>query len=148
MKLPEWKPRSDSELRKASAVVLAFSVLSAKEKILLPHLREVLSIAVWKYTECDGKYTTRYRSEGALFATSSEVHHEHVITRKAIVDKLLQDPENAESILATSFGCVVLRSEHQLLATVEQANKSLAGWDRYRAAGITVWDLLEGQRIN
>lgn len=148
MKLPEWKPRADSELRKASAVALASSVLSAKERILLPHLREVLSIAVWKYTECDGKYTTRYRSEGALFAASSEVHHEHVITRKAIVDRLLQDPANVESILATSVGCVVLRSEHRLLATVEQENKSLAGWDRYRAAGITVWDLLEGRRVN
>ena len=147
MELPEWKPRADSEMRKASAVALANSVLSVREKMLLPHLREVLSIAVWKYTECDGKYTTRYRSEGALFASSSEVHHEHVITRKAIVDRLLQDPANTQSILASSIGCVVLRSEHRLLAVAEKADKTLAGWDRYQVAGVAVWDLLEGRKI-
>ena len=147
MKLPEWKPRNDSELRKASAVALATSVLLVREKMLLTHLREVLSISVWKYTECDGKYTTRYRSEGALFASSSEVHHEHVITRKAIVDRLLQDPSNAKSILASSIGCVVLRSEHRLLAAAEKADKTLAGWDRYQVAGVAVWDLLEGRKI-
>jgi len=147
MKLPEWKPRNDSELRKASAVALATSVLLVREKMLLTHLREVLSISVWKYTECDGKYTTRYRSEGALFASSSEVHHEHVITRKTIVDRLLQDPSNASRILASSIGCVVLRSEHQLLAAAEKADKTLTGWDRYQVAGVAVWDLLEGRRI-
>ena len=147
MELPEWKPRTDSEMRKASAVALASSVLSAREKMLLSHMREVLSIAVWKYTECEGKYTTRYRSEGALFASSSEVHHEHVITRKAIVDRLLLDPANTQSILAMSIGCVVLRSEHRLLAVAEKADKTLAGWDRYQVAGVAVWDLLEGRKI-
>ena len=42
MKLPEWKPHPDSELRKASAVALATSVLLVREKMLLTHLREVL----------------------------------------------------------------------------------------------------------
>lgn len=147
MKLPDWSPRPDSEHRKASAIALAESVLEAQPKIIPPHVREVLSIAVWKYTECDGKYSTRFRSERSLWAPSSEVHHEHVIPRRLIVDQMLSMKVHPGEVLSTAIGCVVLRTEHHELARVEKQNPALEGWDRYRAAGIAVWDLATNKRV-
>lgn len=147
MELPQWSPRRDSELRKTSAIAIAESVLSVRDSLAPAHLREILSIAVWKFTECDGKYSTRFRSEGALFAPSSRVHHEHVVPRRLIVDQLLSKPGNARAILSGAIGCVVLREEHHALGEVERENESLSGWDRYRAAGIIVWDLQSQMRV-
>lgn len=147
MNIATWSPHKDSERRQASAVALATAVLQARSDMYAAHVREVLSIAVWKFTECDGKYTTRFRSEGAMFAKSNAVHHEHVVTRKSLVDRLLIEPHNVSSIFADAIGCVVLRSEHSLLAAAEKTNPGLSGWDRYRKAGIVVWDLRDHVRV-
>jgi hypothetical protein len=147
MSIAFWTPHKDSESRKASAIALASAVLQSRSVMYASHVREVLSIAVWKYTECDGKYTTRFRSEGAMFAKSDSVHHEHVVTRKSLVERLLAEPHDVSSIFADAIGCVVLRSEHTLLAAAEKSNPSLSGWDRYRHAGIVVWDLQERTRV-
>lgn len=141
MDLPQWKPHKDSEKRRNSAIAIAEAALAYRNDITVSHLREILSIAVWKYTECDGKYATRFRSEAALFAPSPQVHHEHVVPRKQLVDQMLANPELVRKILGEAIGCVVLRSEHRALAQVEKADDSLSGWDRYRTAGIVVWDM-------
>ena len=67
----------------------------------------------------DGKYKTRYRSEGALHITdSSKLHHEHVFEKKHLIDSLLEDPDSYKSILDTAIGCVVTREEHALLTSL------------------------------
>ena len=147
MRLPEWTPRSDSDQRRQSAIAIAESALAARKNIVPAHLREILSIAVWKFTECDGKYSTRFRSERSLFSASSDIHHEHVIPRREIVERMLADPKRVGEILSEAIGCVVLRPEHRALALVEKENPKLSGWDRYRAAQIPVWDLQDGVRI-
>jgi len=147
MNIATWSPHKDSERRKESAIALATAVLQSRSIMYPAHIREVLSIAIWKFTECDGKYTTRYRSEGAMFAKSNAVHHEHVVTRKSLVDRLLSVPCDMPSVFADAIGCVVLRSEHALLAAVEKSDPSLSGWDRYREAGIVVWDLQARMRV-
>lgn len=145
--LPHWTPRRDSDACRASSVALARAVLAARDELTPAHLREALKVAVWKYTESDGKYSTRYRSEAALDAPSQLVHHEHVTTRRSLVDQMIAEPANVEKIMSTAIGCVVLRSEHATLGAIERANPSVMGWDRYRLAGITVWDLAERQRV-
>jgi hypothetical protein len=147
MEIPDWAPRPDSQQRRESAAAIAEAALASRNKIVPAHLREILSIAVWKYTECDGKYSTRYRSENSLHAPYTSVHHEHVIPRRQIVDALIADPSNAAAILERAIGCVVLREEHRSLGDVERKDPSLTGWDRYRAAGIAVWDLQERSRV-
>lgn len=147
MDLPQWKPHKDSEKRQQSAIAIAEAALASRAAITPAHLREILSIAVWKYTECDGKYATRFRSEAALFTPSNLVHHEHVVPRKQLVDRMLANPELVRMILEEAIGCVVLRTEHRALAQVEKAHGSLSGWDRYRTAGIVVWDLKSQLRL-
>ena len=147
MNIAPWSPHKDSDRRKASAVALATSILHSRSSLYPAHAREILSIAIWKYTECDGKYATRFRSEGAMFAKTDSVHHEHVITRKVLVDRLLAHPDQVQEVFAEAIGCVVLRAEHKLLAAAEKANPGLSGWDRYREAGIAVWDLQDRIRV-
>jgi hypothetical protein len=145
--LPTWRPRPDSEARKASAVALARAVLAVRDEALMFHLREFLTNAIWKYTESDGKYTTRYRSVGSLGKPPSLLHHEHVIPRKLLIDQILANPENVADVIATAIGCVVLREEHVRLNAVGKADASLEGWERYRRAGVTVVDLSTGTYV-
>ena len=144
--LPAWRPRKDSEERLNSALALTDAILRVREQMLRTHLRESLSIAIWKYTECNGKYTTRFRSRGAVESPKGKLNHEHVFTRKSLIDELLSAPGDFETIMSKAVACTVLTSEHALLRSVEKQNPSLVGWDRYRAAGIEVFDLAE-QRL-
>jgi len=144
--LPAWSPRKDSEERLNSALALMDAILRVREQMLNTHLRESLSIAIWKYTECNGKYTTRFRSRGAVESPNGKLNHEHVFTRKSLIDELLGSPGDFEIIMSKAVACTVLTSEHALLRSVEKQNPSLVGWNRYRAAGIEVFDLAE-QRL-
>lgn len=139
--LPNWVPRKDSEHRKRSAVLLAKMIVGIKDELTSSHLREFLSNTIWKYTECDGKYTTRYRSRGAILHPKEKLNHEHVLTRKFLVDQIIAEPTRIEEIFERAIGCTVLRSEHKLITKAEQLNPTLFGWDRYLAAGVEVWDL-------
>ena len=145
--LPNWRHRSDSELRVQSALVLARAALEVREQLLPLHLRETLSNAIWKYTECDGNYSTRFRSRGAIEFPKEKLNHEHVLTRKLLIAQLLENPDDYISIMQTAVGCTVLRTEHLLLGSVEKENPSLVGWDRYREAGIEVYDLKTRSRF-
>jgi hypothetical protein len=145
--LPPWSPRKDSERRLASSLALMEAILNVREQMVTTHLRESLSIAIWKYTECDGKYTTRFRSRGAIEAPKGKLNHEHVITRKSLIDELLLAPDDFRSIMAKAVACTVLTSEHSLLRDVEKEDPALIGWERYRAAGIEVFDLATQQRF-
>ena len=139
--LPIWRPREDSENRKRSALALAKTIVSLKEELTPSHLKEFLSNTVWKYTECDGKYTTRFRSRGAILTPKQKLNHEHVITRKELVGLMIAEPKKCAEILETAFGCTVLKSEHTIISSSEKQNPKLRGWERYAAASVQVYDL-------
>lgn len=69
-----WKAHKDADARRRSAVRLAEAVLSVADELTDAHLKEALSIAVWKYTEAQGKNRTRYRSRAAIGAASSMIN--------------------------------------------------------------------------
>jgi hypothetical protein len=142
-----WTPHPDGDARRASAIRLAESVLAA-EGLTLAHRREALSLAVWFYTEADGKWNTRYRSAAAVGASPKVLNHEHVVTRRSVVDRLLADPERCAETLQSAVACCVLREEHQELTALERANRGLEGWGRYIAAEIDVVDLLTGRKLD
>jgi hypothetical protein len=142
-----WTPHPDRDARRASAIRLAESVLAA-EGLTLAHLRDVLSLAAWFYTQADGKWNTRYRSAAAVGAPAELLNHEHVVTRRSIVDQLLADPERCAETLQSAVGCCVLREEHRQLTALERTDRGLKGWGRYSAAGIEVIDLLTGRKLD
>lgn len=68
-----------------------------------------------------------------------QIRHEHVFTRKSLVEEMLARPEKVEEILREkAIACVVTKDEHVRLTRFD---KTHSGWDRYRAAGISVFDV-------
>ena len=146
--LPTWRPHPKAEARRASAIRIAKLILDA-DGLEPEHRNELLSIAIWKYTEADGKSKTRYRSEGALHETDSKkLNHEHVVPRKCLREKMLLDPNRCKTIMQLATACVVTREEHLRLTQVSKQDPSLQGWARYTAAGVRVFDLKTGREID
>lgn len=109
--------------------------------ILEQHRRDLINGMLWKLTEARGKYTTRYRSTGAMNAPKgTKLQHEHVHTRKHLVDEITIHPERAREIASTAVGCVVTKEEHERLTRITREQPHLSGWQRYAAAGITAVD--------
>lgn len=142
-----WRPHRESERRRQSAIQIARLALGA-DGLIDAHRDWLLSVAVWKYTEADGKYSTRYRSEGALVVSDSKLlAHEHVYTRKWLRERMLADPNRYEQIMRMAIACTVTRVEHLQITAAERRNPSLVGWSRYAAAGVRVFDMATGQSM-
>jgi hypothetical protein len=109
------------------------------------HRRELLSIALWKWTEARGarphpKYNIRYVSRGVLGEEVAKINHEHVWPRKWIIDHLLARrdwpiDEMRDLLDAHGVACIVTTHEHGRLG-----GASGKGWQRYVHANVDVWD--------
>jgi hypothetical protein len=117
--------------------------VATNDNLLLVHKKELISVLIWKITEANGKWSTRYRSEGVLDDSECKIQHEHVYTRKFLTEQILQNPSNAEHIVQNAIGCLVTEQEHSKLTAITSSQK-LQGWDRYEAAQITIYDMLTG----
>lgn len=135
-----YVPHPDADGRRTSATRLA-QVLVAADGIHPAHRRHALTNTVWWYTEADGKLKVRYRSAGVLADPAAKVHHEHVVPRKTLVDRMIADPDKIPEILASALACLVTVEEHGRLTALPP---HLQGWDRYRAAGVAVVDMADG----
>jgi hypothetical protein len=112
--------------------------------LTLKHRRRLLNDAIWYRTEAASKTRIRYRSGGILALGSpppaawrNGVRHEHVQTRVSLIERMLAQPDRIESILAEATSCLVTIGEHHHLT---QYDGSAEGWDRYRLAGVDVYD--------
>lgn len=129
---------------KDSALQLVAQIL-AMTNVADRHRKELLSIALWKWTEAEGlapnaKYNLRYCSAGVMLASEPvRVNHEHVFTRRALLPELIEgehDLDGLRSLLERKgVACVVTVDEHAALG-----NAMGSGWTRYAAAGIPVYD--------
>lgn len=132
----------DAERRIRSAVTIIKALL--REELYPAHLREFLSNALWKITEADGKYKTQYRSRAAMTAPRNQLQHEHVFRREKMVDAILAQPDQVDTIVARAVGCLVTKEEH---ARLHDIVGDVDGWQRYKLAAIEVIDLATGQTI-
>ena len=138
--LPTYKEHKDREARVKSAVTAIKAIILLN---LYPaHKRELLDICIWKITEADGKLKTRYRSIDSLQSNSeTKLQHEHVIEKQKLVSALIAGQESIEDIVEMAIGCVVTKAEHRILTAVSRSEPTLDGWNRYKKAGIKVFDL-------
>lgn len=120
------------------------NIVLGDTQILPEHRNKVLSSVQWMISEANGKYATRYRSEAVVeMATHvptsvTKINHEHIYTRKHIIQQLLATPQNSDLILDQVVACIVTKDEHEKLSAISPI---LVGWDRYRQAGIKVIDM-------
>src|SRR5690606_22975021 len=94
------------------------------------------------------EYKTRFMSRNAIGKPAEALHHEHVLPRKRLIDRMLADPPRATEIAATAVGCTVTREEHARLNEQDKAQPGLEGWNRYRAAGIEVINTATGEVVS
>jgi hypothetical protein len=138
--IPVYKEVADKEKLLRSIKNNVVAILNANSEV--SHKKDLLDICIWQITEIDGKFNTRYRSEGAMVEHNfSVLRHEHVNQRKYLINRVLTD-KDVNSFVAMSVACLVTKEEHELLS------HSFIGWDRYKNAEINVYDLLNQQWLD
>lgn len=144
-----WQPSpSASALLESARLLIDFAMNT--DQLAPKAQKELLNLALWWATEVDGKYTTRYRSQGVIDLASTsplpagwwkELRHDHVQTRKNLI-KRLHTGEDASTVLGDAVGCTVTRQEHAQLTRVPD---DITGWSRYKQAGVAVLDMKTGK---
>lgn len=141
-----YKKHPDADKRVASALLAAKELL--KLDLYPQHKRELLKICIWKITEADGKYKTRYWSRKAVGLDSSNLNHEHVYRMDDLVEAMIKSPSEAETILARAMACTVTREEHALLTQMDRERPELNGWKRYKELNMEVVDTATGAKAD
>lgn len=144
MDLPKYKKHKDHDEKIKSTHTAVKALLNPEiaNDFYMSYLKGLLSVCIWNLTVVDGKYTTRFRSEGSLLdENKNSLQHEHVIERKYLIEKLLACREDYETILSTAVACVVTVEEHRKLTELSREDKNVQGWERYKKANIKVFDL-------
>lgn len=150
-----YTPDAGVEDRISSALAALWTLLEARD-VMPVHRRELLSIAIWKYTEAPGvrphaMYRLPFRTLGAMdLEATSPVQHEHVWTRAWLTRQLIEHhaagwsrADLAAFMHLHGVACTVTRAEHLLLNACGDAQ----GWDRYAQVGLEVWDAANGQML-
>ena len=140
-----FQPHPNAERRKDSAVILIKVLLANREDGILPeHIRELIDTLLWKLSEADGKYNTRYKTNGVLACTDrSQLRHEHVYQKSKMIEALLNaEQDDVDNILSDAIGCTVTIDEHARLNKYDGEY----GWERYRKAGLEVFDTATNER--
>lgn len=132
-----YRPHPEASRRIRSATKLIKLLLDAKSpEIRTEHLRELIDKMLWKITEADGKYKTKYITLAAL-ERASKLSHDHVVTKESLIDALLNaTADQVAEILGTALGCTVTREEH---ARPTKFDYVCQGWERYRKAQDEAW---------
>lgn len=144
-----WDNEDNYEAVVRAATATAVHATTSPALDGVPRYRiDLLHNVLWLMTVSPaGKYTTRYRSEGAVSDPYAALRHEHVFTRKRLTSELLAASPNAVEPLLRSraLGCTVTQEEHAILSPFD---KTLDGWARYAAAGVVVLDMSNGQVLD
>jgi hypothetical protein len=148
-----FEPHPKADERRQSVISFIELLLNSKKpEMLVKHRRDLLNTMLWKYTEADGKYNTRYFSHSALKCMDlskeerkGKLHHEHVCPREKLIDDLLAaDLENWQNVLKKAIGCTVTIGEHKDLP---KSDEECDGWGRYAKAKILVIDRVTGKDV-
>lgn len=127
------------------AIAFARSILAVDAPLEIK--RGFIKNCIWMVTEANGKYNLQYWSDGVYNLVHEQyggdikavpkklLRHEHVNRIKSLVTKIMDDHSCLETVLREqAIACLVKSDEHGRLG------HSGDGFDRYKAAGIRVWD--------
>jgi|CXWL01.1.fsa_nt_gi hypothetical protein len=135
-------PKAAKIVKSAKEAIIG--ILGMGGDVLDEHKRTLISRMLWKITEANGKYTTRFQSENAI-RKKGALRHDHAWIRKHMVEGILAYPRDLDSKIALAIGCTVTKDEHDRLTEFDSV---CDGWERYRRAKIAVWDLRDRKRIS
>ena len=85
-----------------------------------------------------------YRSEAVIAQAGLKIQRDHAHRRATLLSELLGPTPDLDSIIdRAQCCCIVTESEHKRLAAV-----SIDGWERYPAAGVVIYDMQHGRRMD
>jgi hypothetical protein len=110
--------------------------------------RDMLDAALWQVAFATGntqsKFMGPYRSEAVITQIGLKIQRDHAYPRAALLAELLGASPDLDSIIdRAQCCCVVTEDEHRRLSAV-----AVGGWGRYASAGIVVYDMRHGRRID
>ncbi len=86
----------------------------------------------------------RYRSVRVINKSGLPIQRDHINKKAALISELLGPSPDLDAIIERAQCCVVTDDEHAQLGAV---SAEIDGWDRYRAAGISVYDMMTGSKV-
>lgn len=117
-------------------------------KITESRKRRMLVHVLWEVAFATGNtqsaFLGRYRTENVIRQPGLAIRRDHVYRKEMLVRDLLGDsPDLDEIIRRAQHCCVVTKEEHDKLD-----HGGTDGWERYRIAGIRVYDMATGQCVD
>jgi hypothetical protein len=113
--------------------------------IARPLKKGMLDWALWQVTFATGntqkEFLGRWRSESVIRQVGLKTERDHVYQRKTLLEGLFSSSPDLDGIIARAQCCVVVTAdEHRSLSRID-------GGEKYRIAGITVYDMLYETKV-
>ena len=140
-----YVPAVDIDMHLSEIAVL----LDSLRKLPLDGKRQkrILKQAIWEVAYATGnmqsRFLGRYRSELVVQNIGLKLERDHVHQMANLLQELLRQDCDLQSIIQRSECCIITREEHLRLTALP---KAIDVWERYRQAGIVVMDMQTGQR--
>jgi hypothetical protein len=109
-------------------------------EIARPLKKRMLIHGIWEVAKATGDFCSRHRSEQVIRTVGTRIQRDHIYKKSTLVEELLNPSPNLDRVIEQARCCIVTVEEHQALHRIDS---DLDGWDRYRAAGIVVYDMLD-----
>jgi hypothetical protein len=100
--------------------------------------RKIIDVMLWNITGAFGKLNTKFVSEGSLDSPIKLLRHEHVFTKKSLIERIMSRNGDLDCIIQDAIACIVTKAEHEILHI---NGKGKLGWDRYKNTAIKVFEL-------
>jgi len=128
----------EEDLKDIKILLEAIRKLQISERVK----KRMLVHALWQIAMVTGNtqssFFGRFRSEAVIRETGLKIERDHIYRKENLIRELLGLSPDLDRIVARAHCCVVTKDEHVKLGAVDA---EIDGWERYRAAGITVYDM-------
>ena len=112
--------------------------------VALAMKKRMLVHGIWEVAHATGDFLGRYRSEAVIRNPGQKIQRDHIYQKRTLIEELLGPSPDIDSIVERACCCVVTEEEHGKLHTV---SRRLDGWERYKAAGVVVYDMKTETRV-
>jgi hypothetical protein len=137
-------PAEKRRLADIKILLNAIRTLSIEE----PVKKRILVHVVWEIAFATGNtqvsFMGRYRSAKVVSQSGLPIQRDHINKKAALIAALLGPSPDLEAIIERAQCCVVTDDEHAQLGAV---GTKIDGWERYLAAGISVYDMATDSKV-
>ena len=132
---PSTLPEQLAEIKLLLDAIRKLDISPALQKRMLVHTLWQVAIVTGN---TQSSFIGQFRSEGVLRERGLKIERDHIYRKENLVRQLLEPSPDLDLIVSRAHCCVVTKDEHDRLGRIDG---QIDGWNRYRAAGIIVYDM-------